>query len=155
MKHLYSRLYYFFELLAVIVLFIVPPIMRGIYGIEAVYPTKPESLSAFLYFLCLVCFSAGFEELLYRLYLPYRLKTLFSSKGSVSFICVEAVPIALFAVAHLQAGWGTVIYAAFAGLLFRSIFCAVQKKYTLAVAMLSLSLIHSIHNLCSYYLFLF
>lgn len=87
-----------------------------------------------------VC-AAFYEEVLYRAYVPYALKTIFTAKKNeaharcalgkpVREVVCEAVAVVLFALAHRYAGWLSVANAAVGGVLLRWCFCKTRRLWT-------------------------
>lgn len=99
-----------------------------------------------------ILFAAAYEELLYRVYLPYASKSFFT--GAFSWKAQSAGKIAeistllLFAFAHRYLGTGAVLYAAAAHAILRGIFCKVKRK---PLALFVVFFLHSANNFVVYF----
>ena len=88
----------------------------------------------FTWFFCILnfLFSAFFEEVIYRFYLPMSLHSFFSQKSQENktvFVIIEIVCCLLFAFSHLYLGFLSVLNAFFAHLVLRTSFLISKNIY--------------------------
>lgn len=88
----------------------------------------------FTWFFCILnfLFSAFFEEVIYRFYLPMSLHSFFSQKSQENkavFILIEVICSLFFAFSHLYLGFLSVLNAFFAHIVLRSSFFVSRNIY--------------------------
>lgn len=141
---------HFAEFIVVFIIFILPPMLCT----EApALPAKPESLPQYFFLIVKVILFAAYEEALYRLYLPFRLKTLLKKSAIASyFFITEFMPAVFFACAHLYLGTANAVYAFAAGGFFRVVYVFFKTKYGIWSAFCLIVFIHTVHNLISIFI---
>ncbi|AIN94727.1 CPBP family glutamic-type intramembrane protease [Treponema putidum] len=150
------------EFIFIFTVFVIPPMLNTRAFIP---PNKPEGFFYSLIFISKIVFFAAYEEILYRIYLPYRIKSLYGQRAHTIKYCFwssEIFPIIFFALAHRYLGFLNVLYAMAAGIIFRILYVLIQKKfgtkYSPARASITAAVcvifIHSVHN-CIIYLLIF
>ncbi len=97
-------------------------------------------------FVITVLLLAFSEELLYRAYLPWRLKVLLPERKWLT----ESIPLLFFALGHRYLGWQSVVFALAAGSLFRLLFIFVSKKKGPVAALAVNGTVHGLWNLALY-----
>lgn len=119
-----------------------------------VLPARPSNYQALSLFLFKIFFLAMFEELIYRVYLPFQLKRFFlkqdefmNMRKSYVFILISNF---LFAMAHLYLGLVNVFFAFVMGLFFSFIYAFFKKNAY--IAFFVISLIHFIYNTIAFYI---
>lgn len=138
----------FIEFFLVITIFVIPPIFNK--KNPELIP-KPADIAAFFLFLLQIVSHAGYEEILYRMYLPYRIKKITSK--NTNYPLIEIIPIILFSLAHIYLGIINVVYAFFAGCIFRVFYLFLKRKTGITIAFMIVTLIHSLNNIISYWVF--
>ena len=88
----------------------------------------------FTWFFCILnfLFSAFFEEIIYRFYLPLILHSFFkrnAQENKAVFVIIEIVCCLLFAFSHLYLGFLSVLNAFFAHIVLRSSFFVSRNIY--------------------------
>lgn len=142
------------EFIFIFTIFVLPPILNSR---DFILPPRPEGFFYILVFISKIVFFAAYEEILYRLYLPYRIKSFYGqaiNSLKYYFWISEIFPIIFFALAHRYLGMFNVLYAAVAGIIFRALYIFIQKKsadkYSTTnasiKAALCIILLHSVHN---------
>lgn len=135
------------EFVLIFVFFVLPPIfVRKKMADIFVYK---GAINNFL-FVFKVIFLAFYEEFIYRMYLPFRIKSFYAIEHKPSktvFFAAEIVPAVLFAAAHSYLGFYNTLYALAAGFIFRFIYCFFKNKINAAAALGILSILHSGHNI--------
>ena len=110
----------------------------------------PETKKEFFYITLSFLFSAFYEEILYRLYIPEQIKTFFhGTKKYITVFLISEIPSLLFfALAHKYNGIFAVLNAGFAYIILRffykktdNIFVNVASHFFYNLMMLFLSLI--------------
>ncbi|MDD6968890.1 MAG: CPBP family intramembrane glutamic endopeptidase [Treponema sp.] len=92
----------------------------------------PDSFITWLFCILNFLFSAFFEEVIYRFYLPMSLHSFFSQKSQENkavFVIIEIVCCLLFAFSHLYLGFLSVLNAFFAHIVLRSSFFVSRNIY--------------------------
>ncbi|WP_024468555.1 type II CAAX prenyl endopeptidase Rce1 family protein [Treponema pedis] len=136
------------EFIIIFSFFILPPMLTS-------SPARYENGAFSFSELLRICFFAGYEEVLYRAYLPFRLKTLcfkFKNKKTFYFCLTEILPIVFFTAAHIYLGVLNTAYAFFAGAAFRLFYVFLKKKIHYAAALGVIIFIHSLNNCLSIFL---
>lgn len=147
------------EFILIFALFVLPPILNT--GTFKPVP-KPENLSDMLIFAGKIVFLAAYEEILYRIYLPFRIKSFYGKNSDFlksRFLSSEGFPVLCFALAHRYLGPFNVLYAMTAGIIFRFLYIIIKKnmeskaeKKTASIASaIYIILIHSVHNVIVYF----
>ena len=139
------------EFLLILSVFVLPPIVSAR---NFTLPEPPEPLLLNVVFILKIICAAVYEELLYRVYLPFRLQSFYTQKAvpfNRSFLLSELPPILFFALAHRYAGVYTVLYACAAGCLFRFIYKKLAGRYSRLLGFISVCALHSAHNLAVFY----
>lgn len=110
-------------------------------GSNQIQVTKPKTFQEVLFCLINFGFSASYEEILYRAYLPEALILLFRINVTentkfkyISLFFVEVSGTLLFAFAHIYAGWLSVLNAIFAHLILRLIYRKTGNIYSNIIA---------------------
>lgn len=155
MKKCHGDMYIFIEFICICTIFVLPSIISGIHGAALVFFTRPHSGKAFLFFSFYITAAAGFEELLYRWYIPDRLSRICPYNRSYTAILCETLGILIFASVHLHLGCLNMLYAAGMGAVFRLLFIFFRRQYGGVFAVLILTGIHSLHNIGVYYVYIF
>ena len=142
------------EFIFIFSIFVLPPILNtGNFTL----PSKPEGFFNILAFMGKIVFLASYEEILYRIYLPFRIKSFYGENSGFfksCFLSSEVFPILCFAFAHRYMGSFNVLYAMAAGIIFRLLYIIIkknieskrEKKTAFIAAALCIILIHSFHN---------
>ncbi len=138
------------EFIAIFTFFVLPPMLNTQKFEDIIIPKAFFKLILFIFEVFAL---ATYEELLYRVYLPYRIKSFKNNK--FFFMCSEFFPIFVFALAHRYLGLANILYAFVMGALFRVIYLFFKKlfakryakKYSIAFSFLLLSFIHGLHNI--------
>ena len=92
----------------------------------------PDSFITWLFCILNFLFSAFFEEVIYRFYLPMSLHSFFSQKSQENkavFILIEVICSLFFAFSHLYLGFLSVLNAFFAHIVLRSSFFVSRNIY--------------------------
>ena len=92
----------------------------------------PDSFITWLFCILNFLFSAFFEEVIYRFYLPMSLHSFFSQKSQENkavFILFEVICSLFFAFSHLYLGFLSVLNAFFAHLVLRTSFLISKNIY--------------------------
>ncbi|UTC63497.1 CPBP family intramembrane metalloprotease [Treponema sp. OMZ 788] len=142
-----------FEFIFIFVIFVLPPILNNK---TFTPPPQPEGFFYILIFISKIVFLAAYEEILYRIYLPYRIKSFYEKNSQNCKLAAvsEILPIIFFASAHRYLGIFNVLYAAAAGIIFRSLYVIIQNKFLAKCSLsnasikaaLCIILFHSVHN---------
>lgn len=105
-------------------------------GTNQLQVIKPNTFLEFLFCMINFGFSAIYEEVLYRAYLPEALILLFRINVKentkfkyISLFFAEAIGALLFAFAHIYAGWLSVLNAILAHLILRLIYRKTGNIY--------------------------
>lgn len=149
-----KTLRFLLEFIFIFTIFVLPPMLNKK---DFTPPPQPESFFYVLVFISKIVFFAAYEEILYRIYLPYRIKSFYGENPESfksAFAVYEILPVIFFALAHRYLGFLNVLYAAAAGIIFRSLYVLIQKKssakcsITIASikAALCVIVLHSVHN---------
>lgn len=136
------------EFLLILSVFVLPPI------VSARNFTLPEPLLLNVVFILKIICAAVYEELLYRVYLPFRLQSFYTQKAvpfNRSFLLSELPPVLFFALAHRYLGLFNVLYAFAAGCIFRLVYKRLRIKHHFWVCAAFISALHSAHNLTLLY----
>ncbi len=142
----------FLEFIIIFAIFVIPPLFSNEKFIAFVVPKNPYDL---ILFILKIIALASFEELLYRIYLPFRIESFFDSNETSLqyfkahkgyFFCSELLPIIFFALAHRYLGLWNVVYAFAMGIIFRFIFVFMKRRFSLISAFLVVAILHSAHN---------
>lgn len=142
------------EFIFIFLVFVLPPILNNR---DFAPPPPPKGIFYILVFISKIVFSSAYEEILYRIYLPYRIKSFYGKTPQTfkSYITAsEGLPIIFFALAHRYLGLFNVLYAMAAGIIFRILYVLIQKKsdtrcsiiHASIKAALCIILLHSAHN---------
>ncbi len=134
------------EFSVIFTVFVLPPMCARS---KSVLYTVPETALQQFFFILKICFLASFEEILYRLYLPFRLKTVFvkiKRYRPAYFFITELVPLFFFAAAHIYLGIASAVYAFFAGSLFRVLYVTLKMKINKNAALISIIALHTVNN---------
>lgn len=129
-------------------------------------PPKPQSWFEISILVLRTLLFAAYEEVLYRLYLPFRIKSFYGTnpeKFRTYFTASEVFPVIFFAAAHRYLGLFNVLYALTVGIIFRVLYFTLKKKIeikieqkkAIIIAALIVILIHSFNNLIVYLNFIF
>ena len=106
------------EFIFIFSIFVLPPILNtGNFNILA--------------FMGKMVFLASYEEILYRIYLPFRIKSFYGENSGFfksCFLSSEVFPILCFAFAHRYMGSFNVLYAMAAGIIFRLLYIIIKKN---------------------------
>ena len=164
------------ECTAVCVFLLLPPL----FSTEPfILPPKPEDGYALIVFCCKTIYAAAYEEVLYRLYTPYRLSLIYTdyivprlqamrsreygsgtvvqksslANGAAVFFFTEAPALFLFAFAHRYLGLGSLIFAAGAGILFRVAYCMLKRVLPPAGSIAIVAGLHGLWNIGVYFYF--
>lgn len=141
---------YFAEFTVIFMVFILPPMLCLE---KPVRPAKPETVSQYFFLIVKVILSAAYEESLYRLYMPFRLKTLLkTARQHLIFFLTEIMPVIFFACAHFYLGTANAVYAFAAGGIFRIIYVFFKTKCDLFPAFCFIVFIHTVHNLIAIFI---
>ena len=138
----------------VIIAIVIPSILNNRI---LVIPTKLE-LNAFFFFRVFIF--ATFEELIYRVYLPFQMDRFYflinrcnvQLKKLNPFILVSNV---LFAFAHSYLGVYNIIFAFIVGIGFSLIYKYVKEKVNIYSAIFTISLIHFFYNSIAFYILVY
>ncbi|UTC67777.1 MULTISPECIES: CPBP family intramembrane glutamic endopeptidase [unclassified Treponema] len=149
------------EFTFIFIVFVLPPILNNK---EFSMPPKPQGFFKVLIFAAKIVFLAAYEEVLYRIYLPYRIKTLLgnTNKFGPYLSAPEILSVLLFALAHRYLGFFNMLYALAAGIIFRILYlafkkkmeCKTEQKKAIITAALIVTIIHSCNNGIVYLLFI-
>lgn len=119
-----------------------------------ILPTKSQSYTHAYLFFAKIFICAMFEELIYRVYLPFQMKRFFLKQNWIIkqrenkiFIIISNI---LFALAHSYLGILNVCFAFIMGLFFSFIYEYLKKNTYVAFFMISL--IHFFHNAIMFYI---
>ena len=132
-----------------------------------IVPPKPAGLYDQLSFYIMVAFAAVYEELLYRVYIPNRLHTLYElcvqrfrvshfpfishlKDGRLTLFVTESPAILLFAAAHRYLGIASVCFAACAGAVFRFGYLRLKCRLPPYAGITIIIVFHSIWNVFVY-----
>ena len=149
-----KTLRFLLEFIFIFTIFVLPPMLNKR---DFTPPPQPEGILYVLVFILKIVFFAAYEEILYRIYLPYRIKSFYGENPESfksAFAVSEILPVIFFALAHRYLGPFNVLYAAAAGIIFRVLYVLIQKKastkcsITIASikAALCVIVLHSVHN---------
>lgn len=149
-----KTLRFLLEFIFIFTIFVLPPMLNKR---DFTPPPQPEGFFYVLVFILKIVFFAAYEEILYRIYLPYRIKSFYGENPESfksAFAAYEILPVIFFALAHRYLGPFNVLYAAAAGIIFRVLYVLIQKKasakcsITIASikAALCVIVLHSVHN---------
>ena len=149
-----KTLRFLLEFIFIFTIFVLPPMLNKR---DFTPPPQPEGILYVLVFILKIVFFAAYEEILYRIYLPYRIKSFYGENPESfksAFAAYEILPVIFFALAHRYLGPFNVLYAAAAGIIFRVLYVLIQKKastkcsITIASikAALCVIVLHSVHN---------
>ncbi|AAS11834.1 MULTISPECIES: CPBP family intramembrane glutamic endopeptidase [Treponema] len=149
-----KTLRFLLEFIFIFTIFVLPPMLNKR---DFTPPPQPEGFFYVLVFISKIVFFAAYEEILYRIYLPYRIKSFYGENPESfksAFAVYEILPVIFFALAHRYLGPFNVLYAAAAGIIFRVLYVLIQKKastkcsITIASikAALCVIVLHSVHN---------
>ncbi|UTC77714.1 CPBP family intramembrane metalloprotease [Treponema sp. OMZ 799] len=149
-----KTLRFLFEFIFIFIIFVLPPMLNNR---AFTSPPQPEGVFYILLFISKIVFFAAYEEILYRIYLPYRIKSFYGKNPQAfkSYITAsEILPIIFFALAHRYLGLFNVLYAMAAGIIFRILYILIQKKFGTKCsiaragikAALCIILLHAVHN---------
>lgn len=149
-----KTLRFLLEFIFIFTIFVLPPMLNKR---DFTPPPQPEGILYVLVFISKIVFFAAYEEILYRIYLPYRIKSFYGENPESfksAFAAYEILPVIFFALAHRYLGPFNVLYAAAAGIIFRVLYVLIQKKastkcsITIASikAALCVIVLHSVHN---------
>ena len=144
-----KTLRFLLEFIFIFTIFVLPPMLNKR---DFTPPPQPEGFFYVLVFISKIVFFAAYEEILYRIYLPYRIKSFYGEnpESFKSALAVyEILPVIFFALAHRYLGFLNVIYAAAAGL-----YVLIKKnssaKCSITIASIKAALcvivLHSVHN---------
>ena len=139
------------EFLLILSVFVLPPIVSAR---NFTLPEPPEPLLLNVVFILKIICAAVYEELLYRVYLPFRLQSFYTQKAvpfNRSFLLSELPPVLFFALAHRYLGLFNVLYAFAAGCIFRLVYKRLRIKHHFRVCAAFISALHSAHNLTMHY----
>ena len=139
-----KTLRFLLEFIFIFTIFVLPPMLNKR---DFTPPPQPEGFFYVLVFISKIVFFAAYEEILYRIYLPYRIKSFYGENPESfksAFAAYEILPVIFF----------NVLYAAAAGIIFRVLYVLIQKKastkcsITIASikAALCVIVLHSVHN---------
>lgn len=135
----------FAEFMIIFTILILPPMVCTE---SPVLPAKPDTVLQYFLLILKVILSAAYEEVLYRLYLPFRLKTLLKKSAAKSyFFLTEIMPAVFFGSAHFYLGIVNGIYAFAAGGIFRILYISFKTKFGIYSALCLIICIHTVHNL--------
>ena len=112
---------------------------------------KPKILFDTLYFFSNILIIAMFEELIYRVYIPFQLKTLYNffmivKKNKIETIIFSLISNIFFALAHSYLGIYNVIFAFIMGNIFSLIYEIIKLKKNGYYAFFAVSLFHFFYN---------
>ena len=118
---------------------------------EFTLPTKPKTLFDALFFFSGVLIFAMFEELIYRVYIPFQLKSLYNffvklKINSVETIIFSRISNIFFALAHSYLGIYNVVFALIMGGFFSLIYETIKLKKQWSCAFLIISFLHFCYN---------
>lgn len=115
-----------------------------------IMPLKPETHWDVFAFFFKVFIFAMFEELIYRVYLPFQMKRFFLTQDDVVnkrkeqlFIIISNI---LFSLAHLYLGTLNSIFAFIIGLFFSFVYEIIKRYRNIFYAFFTISLIHFCYN---------
>lgn len=105
---------------------------------------RPESFITWFFCILTFLFSAFFEEVIYRFFLPFSLNTFLEKKwnGKIIILITEVVTALLFAAAHIYLGFLAVLNALCGHIILRICY----KKYGLIIPVF---LSHFAYNIIS------
>lgn len=162
----------FLECAAVFLFLLLPPLFSMA---PFTIPPKPEGWYALIVFCCKTICAAAYEELLYRLYTPYRLHNIyeeyiaprmsvgnhlaadtlqqkqFCCRTIVVFFVTEVPAWLLFTLAHRYLGIAPLLFAAGAGAVFRAAYCRLKRWCTPAVSITIVAGVHGLWNIGVYW----
>ena len=149
-----KTLRFLLEFIFIFTIFVLPPMLNKR---DFTPPPQPEGILYVLVFILKIVFFAAYEEILYRIYLPYRIKSFYGENPESfksAFAAYEILPVIFFALAHRYLGSFNVLYAAAAGIIFRVLYVLIQKKASakrsITIASIKEALcvivLHSVHN---------
>ena len=149
-----KTLRFLLEFIFIFTIFVLPPMLNKR---DFTPPPQPEGILYVLVFISKIVFFAAYEEILYRIYLPYRIKSFYGENPESfksAFAAYEILPVIFFALAHRYLGPFNVLYAAAAGIIFRVLYILIQKKSSAKFsikmssikAALCVIVLHSVHN---------
>lgn len=149
-----KTLRFLFEFIFIFIIFVLPPMLNNR---DFTPPPRPEGAFYILLFMSKIVFFSAYEEILYRIYLPYRIKSFYgknTDRFNSAFAVSEITPVIFFALAHRYLGFFNVLYAMAAGIIFRILYVLIQKKFGTKCsitraginAALCIILLHSVHN---------
>ena len=116
--------YFFPSLRAIGGMFFLVLITRFIvtrYSIDVIQQPRPYGKAEWICCLLTFLFSAAYEEIIYRFYLPGQIISFFELKFQNRFIVFlsDLIAAVVFALAHYYMGWISVINAFFAHIILR------------------------------------
>lgn len=128
--------------------------------------TRPSSLPIVLplgffsntVFILKIIVWASFEEFLYRVYFPSKLKKFFllpqhtDFPSSFRLLCVCLLPHLLFALAHSYLGFSNLLFAFFASMFLRTIYTHSQQTKGAPRRFIIICSLHSCYNIFVLYL---
>ncbi len=149
-----KTLRFLLEFIFIFTIFVLPPMLNKR---DFTPPPQPEGILYVLVFISKIVFFAAYEEILYRIYLPYRIKSFYGENPESfksAFAAYEILPVIFFALAHRYLGPFNVLYAAAAGIIFRVLYVLIQKKSSAKCSITTASIkaalcvivLHSVHN---------
>ena len=112
-----KTLRFLLEFIFIFTIFVLPPMLNKR---DFTPPPQPEGFFYVLVFISKIVFFAAYEEILYRIYLPYRIKSFYGENPESfksAFAAYEILPVIFFALAHRYLGPFNVLYAAAAGII--------------------------------------
>lgn len=137
------------EFIAIFLIFVVPPMVNTNTPTPFFLNYKKNTATTLIFLII----SASYEELLYRVYLPFRLKSFFyikptsSNKKTTFFLITECIPLICFAFAHVAYGLANVGYAFCAGTIFRKLYTFIKNKFNCKIAFICVLTLHALHNI--------
>ena len=118
--------------------------------------TVPPKLEISSFFFIKVFIFAMFEELIYRLYLPFQMERFYCLKngqnGKVKRIFIIISNI-FFGFAHFYLGIYNIVFAFISGLFFSLIYEYVKKKINSSFAFFIISFVHFCYNAVAFWIF--
>ena len=146
----------FIECAAVFIFLLLPPVFSTT---QFTLPPQPVGWYAQAVFCFKTICAAFYEEILYRLYTPYRLNRIYTDyirprlyKASLAslFLFTEFPSLLLFALAHRYLGLYSVLFAAAAGGFFRIAYSKLKQFFNPAASIIIVAAVHGFWNIGVY-----
>jgi|GEM_PF-1501436 hypothetical protein len=124
-----------------------------------ILPVKPKGLLDTFFFFFRVLILAMFEELIYRVYIPFQMRRFYYLKNRQDDkpIIKQSIIISniIFALAHSYLGFYNIIFAFIGGAGFSLIYEIIKNKITVYFAFFTISLVHFFYNAITFWFLLY